>query len=118
MFDYNDYGLPNLADKHPEKVKKLPSDRTFDGRSIGPVIDGTLEEPLHDQLVWDGDEDKWAIRQGDFKLFKNKQGDIELYNLKNDIGESNNIISSNASIAEKLQSDYDKWRSEMGTPMD
>jgi arylsulfatase A-like enzyme len=97
--------------------KELPEDRTFDGKSILPVIEGTLDEPLHDQLVWDGDEDKWAIRQGDYKLVKNKQGDVELYNLKNDIGESNNIISSNASIAEKLQADYDKWRSEMGTPM-
>lgn len=97
--------------------KELPKDRLFDGKSIVPVINGTLNEPLHDQLVWDGDEDKWAIRQGDFKLVKNKQGDIELYNLKDDISESNNIISSNASIAEKLQADYDKWRSEMGTPM-
>lgn len=97
--------------------KELPSDRTFDGRSIVPVIQGELDEPLHDQLVWDGDEDKWAIRQGDFKLVKNKQGAIELYNLKKDIGESNNIIASNGSIAEKLQTDYDKWRSEMGTPM-
>ncbi len=97
--------------------KELPKDRLFDGRSIVSVINRTLNEPLHDQLVWDGDEDKWAIRQGDFKLVKNKQGDIELYNLKNDIGESNNIISSNASIAEKLHADYDKWRSEMGTPM-
>lgn len=97
--------------------KELPKDRSFDGRSIVPVIEGTLDKPLHDQLVWDGDEDKWAIRQGDFKLVKNKQGNVELYNLKEDIGESNNIISSNASIAEKLQADYDKWRSEMGTPM-
>jgi len=97
--------------------KELPNDRIFDGRSIVPVIDGTLEGPLHDQLVWDGNQDKWAIREGDFKLVKNKNGDIELYNLKNDIGESNNIISLNMSIAEKLQSDYDKWRNEMGTPM-
>ena len=97
--------------------KELPNNRIFDGRSIVPVIEGTLEEPLHDQLIWDGDEDKWAIRQGDYKLVKNKQGEIELYNLKNDIGESNNIITSNASIAEKLQADYDKWRNEMATPM-
>ncbi|MFY0653459.1 MAG: sulfatase-like hydrolase/transferase [Cyclobacteriaceae bacterium] len=97
--------------------KDLPKDRVFDGKSILPVIEGTIDGSLHDQLVWDGDEDKWAIRQGDFKLVKNKKGDIELYNLKNDIGESNNIISSNATIAKKLQADYDKWRSEMGTPM-
>ena len=97
--------------------KPLPKDRVIDGKSLIPVINGTLQEPLHKQMFWDGDEDKWAVREGNFKLVKNKRGDIELYNLKDDIGESKNIVSSNPEIAKRLESDYNKWRSKMATPM-
>jgi arylsulfatase A-like enzyme len=97
--------------------KSLPKDRVFDGKRIIPVINGTLEGPLHEQLFWDGNEDKWAVREGNFKLVKNNKGAIELYNLKEDIGESKNIASSNPEIVKRLESDYNKWRSEMATPM-
>ena len=82
-----------------------------------PVINGTQQGPLHDQLFWDGNEGKYSVRQGDFKLVHTKNGDIELYNLKEDVGELKNIISSNKEVAARLQSDYNKWRSEMATPM-
>jgi len=41
----------------------------------------------------------YAIRQGDWKLLRNKPGEaMELYNLKNDPLEKENIISKNQSI--------------------
>ncbi len=97
--------------------KALPKDRIFDGKSIIPVLNGTQQGPLHEQLFWDGDEGKWSVREGNFKLVHTKNGAIELYNIKEDIGESENIISSNQAIADRLQSAYNKWRGEMGTPM-
>ena len=97
--------------------KEMPDDRVFDGRSMMPVLQGNLEMPLHDQLVWDGNEGRWAIRNGDYKLVKNNQGDIELYNLKKDIGEVNNIKEAHPSIAEQLETKYNQWREEMAEPM-
>lgn len=97
--------------------KELPGDRVFDGRSMMPIFQGDLVEPLHDQLYWDGDEGRWAIREGDYKLVKSRRGNIELYNLKDDIGESNNIKGSNPSIAQQLEDKYNNWRKEMGQPM-
>jgi len=97
--------------------KTLPNDRVLDGKSLFPVINGTQQGPLHNQLFWDGNEGKWSVREGDFKLVHTKNGEFELYNLKEDVGELKNIISSNQEIAVRLQSDYNKWRSEMATPM-
>lgn len=97
--------------------KPLPTDRILDGKSLIPVLRGTQDGPLHNQLFWDGDEGKWSVREGDFKLVHTKSGALELYNLKADIGESENIISSNQVIAGRLESAYNKWRGEMGKPM-
>jgi arylsulfatase A-like enzyme len=97
--------------------KELPGDRVFDGKSMMPIFEGDLEAPLHDQLVWDGDEGRWAIRQGDHKLVMNRQGNIELYNLNEDVSESKNIKDTYFAIANKLEASYNAWRSEMGEPM-
>ena len=51
-----------------------------------------------------------AIRNGDFKLIKRYDDDsIELYDLKNDIGESNNVAESMPKKANELLSKLDAW---------
>ena len=97
--------------------KKLPSDRVLDGKSIMPTLRGTQKGPLHKQLFWDGNEGKWAVREGDYKLVKPRKGGVELYNLKEDIGESNNLVSEKPDLAKHLEASYMKWRKEMGKPM-
>ena len=106
--------LPTILDAID---KDLPGDRIFDGKSMMPIFQGTLEHPLHNELVWDGDEGRWAIREGNYKLVMSRSGDIELYDLLDDIGESTNIKSIQPSIARKLENKYHKWRSQMAEPM-
>lgn len=95
----------------------LPDDRVFDGKSILPVMNGELDGPLHDQLFFDGNEGKWAVRERNYKLVKNGNGDLELYDVEHDIHESSNIISSHWKTAEHLEKCYYKWKNEMGKPM-
>lgn len=97
--------------------KNLPKDRMFDGKSILSVINSELKEPLHEQLFFDGNEGKWAVREGNYKLVKNGNNELELYDLETDISESNNIISSHKEVANHLEKCYYKWRSKMGKPM-
>lgn len=47
-----------------------------------------------------------AIRDGEWKLIIKKHKPVELYNLKDDLKESENLISSNPEIVKKLMKEY------------
>jgi len=94
-----------------------PSDRVYDGRNILPVIQGKQKGPLHEKLFWDGNDGIWAVREGNWKLIQNKDGNLELYDLKSDISEITDISMQNPQIVAGLKNDFVEWRSSMGTPM-
>jgi len=96
---------------------KLPSDRVYDGKNILPAISGELDGPVHNELYFDGNDGYWAVRNGAWKLVYSKQGILELYNLESDLAEERNLASQNPDKVDELKKKYEKWRSEMGTPM-
>lgn len=96
---------------------ELPSDRIYDGKNFLPAITGETIKPIHDQLYFDGNDGYWAVREGDWKLLLTKKGELELYNMTEDMVEQNNLAAANPAIVEKLQAKYEKWRSQMGKPM-
>jgi arylsulfatase A-like enzyme len=59
-----------------------------------------------------------AMRQGDFKLIERfDDGSIELYNLKDDIGEKSNLASDMPDRAAAMQKDLKAWRATTGAAM-
>ena len=59
-----------------------------------------------------------AIRVGDFKLIEFfETGEIELYNLAQDIGEQNNLAASQPEKAAELHGQLRTWREALGAPM-
>jgi len=96
---------------------KLPADRVYDGKSILPAIEGKLKQPLHEELFWDGAENRWAVRAGKWKLVFDKKAKLELYDLDKDISESNDLAAQNPDKVNELKLKYEKWRAEMKTPM-
>lgn len=96
---------------------ELPVDRVYDGKNILPAITGELLKPIHDELYFDGNDGHWAVREGAWKLVCTKQGQLELYNLVEDVSEQNNLSAQQENKVEKLKAKYEKWRSEMGKPM-
>ena len=59
-----------------------------------------------------------SIRAGRYKLIEFFEDDhIELYDLKNDIGEQNDLSSSHSAKAAALHKALQAWRSEMDTQM-
>jgi len=95
----------------------LPRDRIYDGKSLMSIILGKSTEPLHKSLFWDGDQGRWAVRQGEWKLVSPKNGVLELYNLKEDLEEKNELIQSYPDIADVMKNEYYAWRGEMAMPM-
>lgn len=59
-----------------------------------------------------------AIRQGDYKLIENlDDGSVELYNLKNDIGEAKDLSAELPDRAAELRRDLQQWRLTSGAAM-
>ncbi len=86
--------LPTFADVAQAKV---PTGVDIDGISILPTLLGKGTQQKHDYLYWEytkGTMRSRAMRMGDWKAVQNRMNrPIELYNLSQDIGETNNLAS-------------------------
>lgn len=96
---------------------KLPTDRVYDGKDMIPAIKGKLKEPLHENLFWDCNNIIWAVREGNWKLVYNKKAALELYDIEKDNIESVNLASQFPDRVADMKATYEKWRSEMKSPM-
>jgi len=81
----------------------------IDGISFLPALLGK-EQKQHEFLYWEFHEQggKMAVRMGNWKAVKLNidripQGETELYDISTDIGENNNIASSNPEIVKKME---------------
>ncbi len=92
----------------------LPGDRVYDGKNMMPVLAGKTTETLHDALFWTEDGVQWGVRSGQWKLLSNKAGNLELYDLEADLGETKNLAKDHPEIVKRLQSVFDNWKAQMG----
>lgn len=96
--------LPTVAD-----IIGLEKPKDIDGISFLPTLQGDKQEQ-HEYLYWEFHErgGRQALRQGDWKLLqynvnKNPRKPYELYNLKDDPGEENDLAKSNPEKLEELK---------------
>ena len=80
----------------------------IDGISFLPALLGE-DQPVHDLLYWEfpAQGGKQAIRMGDWKLVRNNMisdppGTVELYDLDQDIGETDNLAQEHPDLVEEL----------------
>jgi arylsulfatase A-like enzyme len=82
---------------------------TIDGISILPTLLGRAgKQKQHEFLYWEFHEQgsKQAVRMGDWKAVRfGAEGKLELYNLKDDIGETRDLAGRNPDIVAKIE-DY------------
>ena len=91
-----------------------------DGISLKPFLEGKTEK-THSIMVWDFPHyhgSLWrpgsAIRVGDWKLLKfYEENKLELYNLKNDMGEETDLSVKHPLIVKKLSNKMDEMLIEM-----
>lgn len=111
------------------EVAGLPSNaaRTaVDGMSLAPVLRGGTRAgrdlfwhyPHHQHYQLGGAMPYGAIRAGDFKLveFFNDMH-VELYNIRNDIGEQRDLARAMPEKAAELRTRLQAWRKEIGAQM-
>jgi arylsulfatase A-like enzyme len=110
-------------------VKNYKTVQQVDGKSFVPLLKNPADADQTRSLIWHY-PNKWnnakeiginyfsAVRKGDWKLVYNlRNGKKELYNLKNDIGESKDLALSNpqkvAELTKLLGNTLSRWKAPM-----
>jgi arylsulfatase B len=92
--------------------------RSIDGVNLLPYLTGDEPGRPHDLLFWRAGS-RTAIRQGDWKLVRNSRrggGNWEMFNLADDIGESNDLSRSQPEQFERLKALWQQYNGQMVEP--
>jgi arylsulfatase A-like enzyme len=95
-----------------------------DGESIVPLLKG-VEKLKRAAIFWHyphyhpgGATPYSAVRAGDWKLIHYLEDDrVELYDLKNDLGEKNDLAAAEPQRVATLRAQLDAWRKNVGAQM-
>lgn len=113
---------------------EVPKELTIDGESIVPLLQNQNKwkrETLHWHFPAylqgrhkDGHDQGWrttpaaAMRHGDWKLIEYfETGELELFNLADDVGEQKNLAQSNAEKVAELHAIMKSWRVQVSAPV-
>jgi arylsulfatase A len=103
---------------------KLDPQQIVDGASLLPLLRGT-EGFARDAIFWHyphyhggGAKPYGAVRRGDLRLVEFfEDGRVELYNLKDDIGETKDLAAAMPEKAQELRKLLSDWRLSVGAQM-
>ncbi len=103
---------------------KPPGPPRIDGASLVPLLRGK-GAPKRPALYWhyphysnQGGAPGGAVRAGDWKLIEfYEDGRLELYNLKDDIGERRNLIKEESRRGAELHAMLKRWRNQVNATM-
>ena len=99
---------------------KVDVDHEIDGIDLMPALKG--ESLDRESLYWhyphysnQGGMPGGAIRTGDFKLVERyEDGQVHLYNLKDDIGEQNDLRDQDPDRVKEMRANLHRWYKEVG----
>ncbi|SHK01107.1 arylsulfatase B [Rubritalea squalenifaciens DSM 18772] len=90
-----------------KKAKEIAT--ATDGVNLLPYLKGEKTEPPHENLFWRMTLRAKSVRSGDWKLLDPAHGEPQLYNLKDDPSELNNLAASNPTKLAELRSKLVTW---------
>lgn len=116
--------MPTLIGLAKLKVDKKVL-RDIDGIDIKPILTNKKAKLKRKSIFWhyphyhtEGATPYSAVRNGDWKLIHTiETNSYELYNLKNDISETKNLIVSEQVVFAKLKKELESWKKKMGAQM-
>lgn len=101
----------------------LQADRQIDGIDLAPLIEGDSDFIGRETFFYFAGNGLNAVRKGDWKLHLNQGGCHgqapgipvqELYNLKEDVGETTNCTATHPGIVADLEAELQRMRGELG----
>lgn len=94
----------------------LATDRKYDSVNLTPYLKGEAKTAPHTALFWRFGQ-QHAIRKGDYKLLKLRDGEEQLFDLSKDIGEQTNLVAKHPDVVAQLKSEYADWNKELHEPL-
>jgi arylsulfatase A len=98
----------------------LPGQQTIDGLSLKPLLADPTAALARSALHWHyphyhHDRPASSIRERDWKLIEyiDGTGDVEIYNLAEDIGETNNLVKERPGRVADLKQKLHRWRQDV-----
>ncbi len=96
--------MPTFAE-----IAEIETPKNIDGISFLPSLTGQTEQKEHQSLYWEFHEmqGRQAVRKGDWKLVRYnvltpEKITTELYNLKTDVGEKNNLAGEHPDLVKEM----------------
>jgi arylsulfatase A-like enzyme len=92
--------------------------RPLDGVNLVPFVNGEVDGVPHKAIyLRKFDQQRYAVRYQDYKLvIPGKNSKPQLYNLVDDIGETNNLAHSNPEKLKQLDTMLNEWTSDLQDP--
>ncbi len=95
----------------------MPADRPYDGVNLVPYLAGERQGDPHPRLFWrTGGGQRWAVREGDWKLVRSANQPDELYHLPSDTGEQRDLALEKPEVARRLAAILEAWNQELIAP--
>jgi arylsulfatase B len=95
---------------------KLPADVKTDGVDLLPYLAGGSAKAPHEYLFWRLGSQA-AVRKGNWKLLKNGNERVQLFDLAADIGETDNLADRKPDLAKELDSALQRWNAQLAQPL-
>lgn len=116
--------FPTLMDLAGVKVDSTVKNG-FDGISLKPLLADKKKQLKRQSIFWhyphyhsEGATPYSAVRHGDWKLIHIiETNTYELYNLKEDIGETKDLASLYPKVVKQLAKELEKWKKDMNAQM-
>ena len=94
----------------------IKNDFDVDGVNLIPYLKGYLKGNPHEKLFW-RKLDEAGARIGDKKLVRLKGYGSTFYDLKNDLGEMNDLTNTDTSTSDFLNKELETWESTLMEPL-
>ena len=93
---------------------KMPATRPLDGKNIWPALRDNTASPV-ESYYWSWHNED-AIRTAEWRLHRFNDH-VELYDLHNDIGETNNVAAGHPDAVESLKTKMNAWVESLGAAL-
>ena len=97
-------------------LANAPVPENLDGVNLIPYLTGQNSDAPHKTLFWRQGHNS-ALRHGDWKLVKHDQPAWGLYNLTDDLGETNDLSKEHPEVFAELLAIWNQYNSEMQEPL-